>query len=219
MKLTLNIRLVLFSKIFDSHHLPSKLLEDLKTTSDKDSVAVASLENIGVTGSSSNAKLVVVVALDLIKLRLDGFMGWVQLAKPGERLQGTIVIALLDQITGGLWQDHHTTSKDGSPDELNGNWNSVRAMIGAVVSGLIDTSSQKKTDGDGKLVGTNNGSSDPFWRRLRLVEWDNGRDETDTESSNSTTGSKERDGGSGSLEGNTDLRSILVSSGSIGGKL
>jgi len=77
---------------------------------------------------------------------------------------GSLHVALLDVVTGGLREDEHTTSQDGSPDELNGQWDTVGTGIIPGVGSLVGASCEEKTNGDSQLVTTDDRSSNPLWR-------------------------------------------------------
>lgn len=59
--------------------------------------------------------------------------------------------------------------EDERPGKLNSNRDTVRASVSAVLGGVVDNGSQEETDGNGELVSTDNGTTNPLGRGLRLV--------------------------------------------------
>jgi hypothetical protein len=62
---------------------------------------------------------------------------------------------------------------------------------------------RKRRTYDSPLVARDDGTTNPLWRRLGLIHWNEARDLTDTETRKDTTGDKERDGGGSGLHGHT----------------
>lgn len=74
---------------------------------------------------------------------------------------------------GGTYfrQQKHAEEKDNSPSELHSDRDSIASSIHAISSGVVDYCCQKKTNCDGQLISTYDGTANPFRGRLRLVEW------------------------------------------------
>ena len=69
------------------------------------------------------------VCLDLIQLlKQDRVVNW-ELSEAAHRLGSLIILALLDQETGGLRKDEHSDGENESPEELDGDWDPVRSRI------------------------------------------------------------------------------------------
>ena len=148
----------------------SQLLECLKTHSGQEPLKHATADAVHIP-TSSHLSLILVIGLDLVQfLNQDRVVNW-ELSETAHRLGSLIVLTLLDQVTGGLRKNEHPNGQDESPEELDGDWDPVRPRIRAGVCTLVRTSSKKETDGDGQLVGTDDGTTNPFWGRLRLVQW------------------------------------------------
>lgn len=62
------------------------------------------------------------------------------------------------------------------PEELNGDWDSVRSRVHAVLRGVHDTSSKEETNGDAELVARYNRTTDFTRCDFTHVENDDGRD-------------------------------------------
>jgi len=114
------------------------------------------------------------------------------------------VLASLDEVTGRFGEDEHAASEDSCPDELEGDGNAVGGVVGAVLGAIVDDGSEEETNSDGPLVAGDNTTTDPFRCTLGLVHGDDGRDNTDTETSEDTTDDEEGDCGRTGLHGNTD---------------
>jgi hypothetical protein len=59
--------------------------------------------------------------------------------------------------------------EDERPGELDGDGDAVRSRVGAVLGGVVDNGSQQETNGNGELVSSDNGSTDPLGGSLGLV--------------------------------------------------
>jgi len=57
----------------------------------------------------------------------------------------------------------HTANKDGSPNKLKGDRNTICRMIVAVLGSIIDNGGQQKTDRDSPLVQRDDGATNPLW--------------------------------------------------------
>lgn len=148
-----------------------QLLKGLKTTSSQEPLDHLWGETIGI-GGFAKRQFVLVDSLDLIKFGDKSRVVNRESTKTAHRLCGTLPVILLDKVPRSLREKPHTTRQDDGPEELDGKRNTVRAGVVAVVGTLVNTSGQKQTDGDRQLVASNNCSSDPFGRRLRLVHRD-----------------------------------------------
>lgn len=56
---------------------------------------------------------------------------------------GLVDLASLDEVTGGFWEPRDTGSKDESPEELDGDWDAVRARVVPVLGRVIDAGCQE----------------------------------------------------------------------------
>lgn len=110
------------------------------------------------------------VGLDFRNLVLDGrVISW-KTTNATERLGSLVLASLFDEESRSLWQDQESCKEHQGPSELDGDGNTVAASVVAVGSGIVDNGGKEKTDGDGPLVGTDNGTTDPFGCCLGLVE-------------------------------------------------
>jgi len=78
-------------------------------------------------------------------------------------------VALLNVVTRRLGEEEETTSKNKSPEHLDGNWDSVRASVHSVLGGIVDARSKQDTDGDAELVTRYNGTTNLLGRDLGHV--------------------------------------------------
>jgi hypothetical protein len=157
----------------------SELLESLEEAASCETLAKVAAEAVKVRGLAQG-HLVLVVGHDLAELLDNGGVVDVQSAESGKRLGGTLGVATLDVHARSLREDEHAEEDNKGPGELNGDGDAVAAGVIAVLGGVVDNCSQKKSDCDCPLVGTNNGSSDPFRRSLGLVKRNQCRNHADT---------------------------------------
>ena len=87
---------------------------------------------------------------------------------------------------------------------MNCNWNAIRARVHAVLGAVVNAGCKEQTNGNGKLVASDDGASDFPWAAFGHVENDDSRDEPDTESGNQTTGDQETQTCGCSLQDDTD---------------
>jgi hypothetical protein len=59
--------------------------------------------------------------------------------------------------------------EDERPGKLDGDGDAVRSRVVAILGGVVDNGSQQETNGNGELVGSDNGSTDPLGGSLGLV--------------------------------------------------
>jgi len=157
-----------------------------------------------VRGLWDDLLLILVVRDDLGKLILD-VVGLDWLATNGSKsLGGLLELAVLDKVTWGLWEEEETGGEDDSPEELDGDWDSVGSGIIAVLCGVDDAVGEEDTDGDAELVAGDQSTTDLLWRDLGHVEDDDGGDETDTGTGDQTTDDHDCEGGGSGLEDTSD---------------
>jgi hypothetical protein len=82
-------------------------------------------------------------------------------------------------------------NEDERPRKLHGDGNAVGSRVIAVLGGVVDNGSQQETDGNSELVGSDNGSTDPLGCSLGLVHGDQGRDQTNSVSSEETASNEQ----------------------------
>lgn len=121
-----------------------------------------------------------------------------------QSLSSLLELALLDEVTRRLGQTGDTTTKDQSPGELDTDWDAVRATVHTILSTVDNARGEEKTDGDAELVAGDQGAANLSRADLRHVKDDNGRFETDTETSDEATGREKRDAGGDNLHNDTD---------------
>lgn len=141
----------------------------------KDGTAEAVGPRAEPSGRGNKLALVLLVGDDLSKLDLD-VLGVLGLAtKLGKGGGGIGESALLDEVSGGVGEQHETTTKDQSPGELNGDGDAVGASVGAVLGAVDDASSQEKTDGDAELVSGDESATNllgRLWICVSGILWD-----------------------------------------------
>lgn len=92
------------------------------------------------------------VGNDFRKLILNVF-GVGRLATNAAKGMGSLVeLALLDPVTGRLGKQSKTGSKDDSPEELNSDWDTVRASIAALLCSVDNAVGEQDTNGNAELV-------------------------------------------------------------------
>ena len=77
-------------------------------------------------------------------------------------------------------------------------------MVWSVLGRVVENVGEEDTDGDGPLVATDDGTTDPLGGALGLIHRDQSGDQTDTETSKDTTGDEERKLSGCSLESDTE---------------
>ena len=108
--------------------------------------------------------------LDLIKLLLNS---WVVRWESTESSQGDsslVEMVTLDQVTWCFREDQQAHNENDGPCELDGNGNAVRASILALVGSIVHDCGEEQPDGDCKLVGANNCTTDPFGSSFGLIK-------------------------------------------------
>ena len=103
-----------------------------------------------------------------------------------------------------LRKEEHADIENKRPDELDGDGDTVRRVVGAVLGGVVDDGSEEKADRDRPLVAGNDGTTDPLGRTLGLVHGDEGGDETDTGTGKDTADNEGGEVGSTRLESDTE---------------
>lgn len=160
--------------------------------------------SLEVGGLGNDIHLVLVVGNDLSKFILDVVgVNWLS-TDGGKGLGGSLELALLDEETGGLWQEEETSREDDGPQELHSDGDTVRSSVITVLGGVDNAVGQQNTDGDAELVTGHEGTADLLGRDLGHVQNDDGGDETDTETSNQTANDHDSKGGGGSLQDATN---------------
>jgi hypothetical protein len=155
-------------------------------------------------GSLTQTALFLKVSTDLVQLELNFGVRLGETSETSDRAGSVSVTSTLDQITRRLGQEEHADGENKGPDELDGNGDAVSRVIITVLGCVQDDSSQEETDGNGPLVGTDDGTTDPLGSALGLVHGDEHGDETDTKTGKDTTDDKKGHLSCSSLHGNTD---------------
>ena len=140
--------------------------------------AVGPRREVSVLGNDAN--LIFVVGNDLSQFLLN-VLRLLGLSTDTRQDSGSFIkLSLDDEISGGLWEDEETSSKDDSRDQLDGNRDSVGAAVEAILGGVVDAGCDHQAEGDGKLVTCNDCATNLAGCDLGHVENDDGRDETNT---------------------------------------
>lgn len=106
-------------------------------------------------GGGDQGTLVLLVGDNLSKLVLD-VVGVLRLASDtGQGVDGLLDLALLDEVTGRVGEEHQTTTEDQSPGELNGNGDTVGAGVVVVLGAVDNARGEQDTDGNAELVTSN----------------------------------------------------------------
>jgi hypothetical protein len=64
-----------------------------------------------------------------------------------------------DEVSGGFWEEEESSCEDDGWDELDGDRDAVRAGIQSVLGGIVDAGGNHKTQGDGELITSDNGTT------------------------------------------------------------
>lgn len=112
----------------------NKLLERLEGNTGESTLASVALEALEV-GSSSERHLILVVGGDLSKLGGESGVVLGKAAEEVERLSGLFLLVLLDQETRGFGEEEHSNAENERPGELDGERDTVRATVAAVLGG------------------------------------------------------------------------------------
>jgi hypothetical protein len=145
-----------------------------------------------------------VVGNDLSKLILD-VLGVERLATDAAKSVGSLVeLALLDPVTGRLGEESKTNGEDDGPEELDANGDTVGASVATVLGCVHNAVGDEDTNSDAELVTSNDSTANLLGGNLGHVQNDNGRDKSDTETSNETTSSHHTKTSGGNLKDTAD---------------
>jgi len=110
--------------------------------------------------------------------------------EPGESLSSLDVSTLEEKVSGGFGKEEHATREDSSPSKLDGNRDPPSRVVRPVLRRLVDDSGEKKTDGDGPLVHSDDHTTESFRRTFTLVHGNEATDGSNSESRDDTTDNK-----------------------------
>jgi len=164
----------------------------------------ASKPRAKVAGLRNDRHLILVVGDDFGQFLLDVLRSFWLTTELGQDVDCLVEVSLLDKVTRRLGEQEETGSKNDSPQHLEGHWDTVGAGIESVLGAIVDARSEQDTDCNAELVSRHEGSTNLFWRNLRHVQDDDSRDESNTKTSNETTGYEEAESRRSCLENNTD---------------
>ena len=102
-----------------------------------------------------------------------------------------------------LRKPEHANEEDNCPDELNGDRNLPRGVIGTILGSIVENCSEEKADCDCPLITSNDGTANPFGGTFGLVHGDEGGDETDAETGEDTADDEGCEVEGAGLEGDT----------------
>jgi len=145
-----------------------------------------------------------VVGNDLSKFILDVLRVKGLATDTAKSVSSLVKLALLDPVTGGLREERKTDGENDGPEELDGDGDTVRASIATVLGGVYNAVGDEDTNGNTELVSSNDGTANLLGSNLGHVQDDNGRDETNTESSNKTASNHHTETSRGSLKNTTN---------------
>lgn len=115
-----------------------------------------------------HSPLILFVGDDFRQLDLD-VLGLTGLSTEFGESDGCIFeTALLDEVSGRIWEEEKTATEDDGPGELDGDGDSVGTRVCALLCGVDDDGSQHDTDGDAELVTGDEGTANLAWA---LREW------------------------------------------------
>lgn len=169
---------------------------------DASTEAVVPADKVSTAGDYLHFVLVVGNNFTQLLLNIIRVLGLI--ANTGQRGSGLVELALLDKVTRRFGQEKQSTTENKRPEHLDGNWNTIRAGIVSLLSGIVDARSQHETNGDAELIPRNNGTTDLAGGNLGHVQNNNGGDETNTEASNQTASNEKTQARRSGLQNNTD---------------
>lgn len=73
-------------------------------------------------------------------------------SKTSESAGSLVEFSSLDEVSGRLREEEETATEDESPGELQTNWDTVRTSVAAVLSTVVNTGGEEKTESYAKLV-------------------------------------------------------------------
>lgn len=65
-----------------------------------------------------------------------------------------------------FWKNQHAARQDQRPRELECEWDPIGSRGCHVFRTIVDDGSKEQSNSDGQLVGADDGTADPLWRRL-----------------------------------------------------
>jgi len=167
----------------------AELLQHLKTAASEDPASQMRRTSEYVSiGSRSKRQLVGVVRFDLCNLLDQGRVRDVETSDAGQRFGGCGVPITLDQISRRLREDDQAKKQDSGPEKLHGHGYPEASRRVDCRREVIDDRGDKKTNRDGQLVRTNQGTTDPFGCHLGLVQGDEHRYRADSHAGNEPGG-------------------------------
>lgn len=184
----------------------SELLHSLETSTSDNSeqdLSLTTLEQVEV-GTLGVSSLKVEGSLDVGELGSNNWVVLVGRVQSGEGLGSSLSLANLDEPSRRLWEEEETDGQDGGKCELETDGEMVGCLAVVVLGGVFNDGGEEETDGDAPLVGRYDGTSNPSGSDFGLVEDDQGRDTTDTETSNDSTDDEEVELSGNHLENDTD---------------
>lgn len=195
----------------------SELLESLNSDSGPHPHSILSgsvAEAVGV-GDGSDRSLSVQVGSNVGKLSVNLCAVDRGTQDSRESLHGLLVASLHDQPPRRLWQEGESSGKDGGPDDLKSDGDSV--AVGAVdeLSSVDDDSGNEKSPGDSPLVTSDNGSSNVLGSALGLVHGNKARSSSDTKTSKDTSNNEGSKCCSTGLESDSNAEDYEVSNDSV----
>lgn len=160
------------SSVVENEVDTSELLKHLEQATSDLALKNGGPETIEIGRGLGHADLVIVVGLYFVKLFFDGGMISRETTETTESFGSLFTLVLADEETRCFGKDQHATEQDQRPCELNSNGNSVASSVVMVLGGVIHDGSKQETNGDGKLVCTDDGATNPFGSRFGLVQRD-----------------------------------------------
>lgn len=192
----------------------SELLHHLEENTNSGTAGVADTSEDGaleavepatdVASLGNDLLLVLVVGNDFSKFVLDEF-GLDGLATDARQSNsGLFESTLLDVETRGFGEEKQTASEDDGPQELDGNRDTVGTAVVTVLCGIHDAVGKQDTNGDAELVSGDERTTNLSGRDLRHIQDNDGRDVSNTETSDQTTSNHQSKTGGSGLENAAD---------------
>jgi hypothetical protein len=127
-----------------------------------------------------DAHLILVVGNDFSKFLLD-VLGLDGLSTDARQdVSSSVELSLDNEISRGLWEKEETSSENDSGNQLDRDWDSVRAAVETVLGGIGNTGRCQQAKSDGKLVTGNESATNLARCDFGHVENNNSGNEADT---------------------------------------
>lgn len=167
-----------------------ELLAGLEGNAEQSAVKHARASEDLVPGRVGESAVLLKLGVNLIHLLVNSKGVGVGTSKLGDGVASLLHAALAVSITGTLGKEQDTTTEDQSPGKGETVGNSPSGAVGSGLCAPVDHLSSPDTQGDEKLVGGDEHTTDDGGTALRLVHGNDDRQRANAETSDETTDGK-----------------------------